>query len=108
MQRRYKRFLVPWDRDTPDSRGFFRYAKEHYIRCAEVATEIVNGFGWDIRDFPETWCVVFNKLASPLVYLYEAWDVLDPAKKAEYDPELHKAVEEAKSLAKEVFKEAEE
>jgi len=46
---------------------------------------------------------IFDKLASPLVYLYEAWEVLAPEEKAKYHPELAKIHEESKQLAEKVF-----
>ena len=96
--------MVPWDEDTPDSRGFWQYVKRHWSRCDELACEIVIGMGFEVLRDTDVYCVVLEKLASPLVYLYEAWVVMAPEKKAKYSEELAKIHEESKRMAEEAFK----
>jgi len=100
---RYKRLMVPWDEDTPDARGFWEYAKQHYLRCFNLALEIAEKVGTTKTGFNLGVQLVFDKLASPLVYLYEAWSVLPPEKKATYSAELAKIHEESKKLAEKAF-----
>jgi hypothetical protein len=104
MELRAKRLTVPWDEDTPDARGFWNYARDHYGRCIILACEIAreNWLESDIR-YEVIFRAVFDKLASPLVYLYKAWNVMNPEKKAKYNPELQKIHEEGKKLAEKVF-----
>jgi len=101
---RYKRLMVPWGKDTPDARGFFNYAKEHYERAFHFAFDLANKLGATRVGFNLATELVFDKVASPLVYLYEAWEVLAPEEKAKYDPELAKIHEQSKKLAEEAFK----
>jgi len=104
VRRRYERLLVPWGKDTPDARGFWKYAREHYQRAWRLACEIAGdeelpGMGFEIMVR-----VLFDKLASPLVYLYEAWTVLPGSEKARYDAELARIHAESERMAEEAFK----
>jgi len=38
--RSYKRLQVPLGKETPDAKGFFEYAKQHYRRCMSLAAKI--------------------------------------------------------------------
>jgi len=104
VRRRYERLLVPWGKDTPDARGFWRYAKEHYRRAWKLAEEIAAGPEIPGAMFEMVARVVFDKLASPLVYLYEAWTVLPGSEKARYDAELARIHAESERMAEEAFK----
>ena len=103
MSNRYKRLMVPWSKETPDAKGFFNYAKEHYETCIQLALEIAIKCGASRIGVNLIVRMVFDKLASPLVYLYEAWEVLNPEEKAKYSLEMAKIHEESKKLAEEVF-----
>ena len=104
VERRASRLTVPWDEDTPDSRGFWQYVKSHFERADILALKIMQLMGWDPLDSQVVYAVVLDKLTSPLVYLYEAWCVMAPEKKARYNEELTRIHEEAKKLAEEAFK----
>jgi hypothetical protein len=101
---RSKRLTVPWDEDTPDAKGFWNYVRDHYSRCITLACEIAkeHWLGSDLR-YETIFKAVFDKLASPLVYLYEAWNVMNPEKKAKYSPEMQKIHEESRKLAEKIF-----
>jgi len=101
--RRYKVRVVPWNKDTADSRGFFRFAREHYREALKLAFEVAEEFCGSEKIDPCIVGMVFDKVASPLVYLYDAWEVLPSEDKAKYDPEFKRIHEEAEKLAQEIF-----
>jgi len=101
---KYKRLMVPWGKDTPDARGFFAYAKQHYLNAEKLAFSIAFEKAWAEPQFWNLVIAIFDKIASPLVYLYESWEVLSPEEKAKYDPELAKIHEQSKRMAEEAFK----
>jgi hypothetical protein len=101
----YRRYLVPWDEDTPDARGFWRYARDHYARCIIKASDLANEFATRLHLSHEAvFQSVFEKLASPLVYLYDAWAVMSAEKKIAFDQELARLYAEAKKQGEEVLK----
>ena len=104
VERRASRFMVPWEEDTPDAKGFFVYAEEHYLRCGNLAATLMYRFNHPPELKKTFFQACFDKLASSLVYLYEAWVALALEKKAKYNEELAKIHEEAKKLAEEAFK----
>jgi len=107
VSRRVKQLLSPRTWDTPDAKGFRAYAKEHYGQMLDFAVELVgtrdvttaSGLALALQLVP----VVFDKLAAPLVYLYESWEVLSPEEKAKYSPDLAAVHEEHEALAEEIF-----
>jgi len=102
-EQKAKRMMVPWDENTPDAKGFWEYVRSHYERCIETSWIIAKNHG-DSRE--EIWSianVILDKLASPLVYLWEAWTVLPPEQKAKYNPELAKIHEESVKMAEKAF-----
>jgi len=101
---RYRHLMVPWDQDTPDARGFFAYADQHYLRCITMAEKILRNAGYDLSQETRLLAVILDKLTSPLVYLYETWEVLPPETKMKYSPELAEIHEESKRLAEEAFR----
>ena len=103
-EQKAKRLLVPWDEDTPDSRGFWNYVQNHYERCIEKSWEIAKKHGGSEQEIWSIANVILDKLASPLVYLYEAWTIMAPEKKAKYSPELAKIHERVKKEVDEAFK----
>jgi len=101
---RYKRLMVPWGKDTPDAKGFFEYAKKHYHDCLKFADDIIPGIPTERETTVRVKLLILDKIASPLVYLYESWEVLSPEEKAKYSPELAKIHEQSKRMAEEAFK----
>lgn len=100
-----KRARVPWDEDSPYAKGFWAYAREHYKRCVSLASEIAESYTpKNSYMFPYVFQAVFDKLASPLVYLHETWMLMPTEQKAKYNPELAKVREEAQKMVEEAFK----
>ncbi|MHA1829070.1 MAG: hypothetical protein ACTSX6_10545 [Candidatus Heimdallarchaeaceae archaeon] len=97
---------MPWNEDTPDAKGFWNYAKEHYLNAWRFANETMKQslmIDGDPRNLCDLRNMIFDKVSSPLVYLYEAWSVLPPETKAKYNPELAKIHEETEKIADRYF-----
>jgi hypothetical protein len=100
-----KRSQVPWDEETEYAKGFWAYAKEHYSRCLKLAMEISETVAKpNSYIFPYVLNAVFEKLASPLVYLHETWMFMPTDKKAKYNPQLAKIHEEAQKQVEQALK----
>jgi hypothetical protein len=98
-ERQARRLLVPWEADTPDARGFWKYVYEHYHRCITLACKLARDHsGSDLR-YEAVFQAVFEKVASPLVYLYDAWCVMSPDMKAKFSPEIAEVYEKIKMQA---------
>jgi hypothetical protein len=54
--------------------------------------------------FPYVFQAVYEKLASPLVYLHERWMFMPTDKKAKYNPQLTKIHEEAQKQVEQALK----
>jgi len=103
-ERRARSMLVPWDEDTPDARGFWKYAEEHYGRAIAKAWNIADKHSGPDLNVGQLTIILVDKLASPLVYLYQSWSVMAPEKKAKYSEELAKIHERVKREVEEAFK----
>ena len=102
---RAKRSQVPWDESSEYARGFWAYVKAHYKKCVALASEIAESYTpKNSYIFPYVFQAVYEKLASPLVYLHETWMFMPTEKKAKYNPELAKIHEEAKKVAEQIGK----
>ena len=104
VERRARQLAIPWEEDTPDAKGFFVYAKEHYLKCGNLAAMLMYQFNQPPELKRTFFQACFDKLTTPLVYLWEAWSVMAPENKAKYSPELAKIHEESKKQAEDVFK----
>lgn len=100
-----KRSQVPWDEDTEYAKGFWQFVKEHYKKCVALASEIAESYTpKNSYIFPYVLNAVFEKLASPLVYLHETWMFMPTDKKAKYNPQLAKIHEEAQKQVEQALK----
>jgi len=63
---------LPFDWDTPDMKGFIEYAKTYYRKIWSIASELARTVPSPEgkRDFR---FLLFQVMATPLVYLYEQW-----------------------------------
>jgi hypothetical protein len=106
---RSKRILeiVPVLDDTPDARGFIRFAAEYYEKCLILADDIVLRYlqnsDYTEETFTTLQTAVFDKIAPPAIYLYQYWEIMNPEKKVKYDEELKKIHEEGKKLAEKLL-----
>jgi hypothetical protein len=100
-----KRSQVPWDEDTEYAKGFWQFVKEHYKKCVALASEIAETYTpKNSYMFPYVFQAVYEKLASPLVYLHERWMFMPTDKKAKYNPQLTKIHEEAQKQVEQALK----
>jgi hypothetical protein len=100
-----KRSQIPWDEDTPYAKGFWAYIRQHYKKCAELASEIAESYTpRNSYMFPYVFQAIYEKLASPLVYLHETWMFMPTEQKAKYNPELAKIHEQAEKAAEQIGK----
>ena len=104
VERRARQLAIPWEEDTPDAQGIFTYTREHYLTCGNLAVTLMYQFNQPPELKRTFFQACFDKLASPLVYLWEAWSVMAPEKKTKYSPELAKIHEESKRMAERAFK----
>ena len=104
VERRAMRMMVPWGEDTPDAKGFFAYAEEHYLRCGNIAATLMRRFNQPPELKGAFFQTCLDKLASPLVYLWDSWSVMAPEKKAKYSKELAEIHEKSKWMAEQAFK----
>jgi hypothetical protein len=104
-EKRAQRMVVPWNEDTPDARGFWKYAYNHYHQCISLACEIADYHSGPDLSYEAVFQAVFDKVASPLVYLYESWCVMSPEKKAKFNPEIAEIHNRVKRQVEEAFKE---
>jgi len=101
VERRARRLRVPWDEDTPDARGFWKFVGDHYLRCDKLAWNFTRKMGYDGQEHMMMVVEVFEKLASPLVYLWDQWASKSPEEKAKWNPEiLAKAKEHREAVEK--------
>jgi hypothetical protein len=98
MSSRYERRKIPPDQVE----GFSRWARDYYIGALHEAKFIVALSGSE----PSDWLIaaVFDKLASPLVFLKDEWFSLDEETLVRYCPHLKKRLEEARAQAAEAAK----
>jgi len=105
----------PLTEDTPDAEGFLNYAKEHYQKAMELSAQLANNFAERVageeHENPILRALlageIFQKVAKPLVYLYESWNALPVDVRAKYSPRLRRAREEARSMVEEAFRQGE-
>jgi len=85
---------IPYDWDTPDMKGFMEYAKTYYRKIWSIASELARTVPSPEgqRDFR---FLLFQVMATPLVYLYEQWTTMPmDLKKKFMPPEDVKKIEE--------------
>jgi len=102
-ERKAQRLMVPWFENTPDAKGFWNYVRDHYERCIEMSWLIAKNHGNSEKEIRLIANVILDKLASPLVYLYEAWNVLPSEVRVKFNPELAEIKKKAEKLAEKVF-----
>ena len=91
------------DWNTPDGKGFRRYAIQHYREALKLAGEVLANERYDRTEGYERMIGVFEKIASPLVYLHDTWMLLPPETKARYNPEFQQIKKEADETAKKLL-----
>jgi len=101
--RRVKMLQAPRTWDTPDAKGFREFVKRHYHQMMDLALEMATPDQAALLGYDVLVAAFFDKLAAPLIYLYESWDVMAPEEKGKYTPELAKIHEESKALAEKVL-----
>ena len=92
---------LPYDWETSDMKGFIEYAKAYYRKIWSIASELARTVPSPEgqRDFR---FLLFQVMATPLVYLYEQWTTMPmDFKKKFMSPEDVRKIEE---IGKEVTK----
>ena len=101
MSFKRKSLGLPFDWGTPDMKAFIEYAKTYYRKIWSIASELARTVPSPEgqRDFR---FLLFQVMATPLVYLYEQWTTMPmDFKKKFMSPEDVKKIEE---IGKEVTK----
>jgi hypothetical protein len=92
---RYERIKIPEDQ----IQGFSKWAREYYLAALSEARFIAALSG---PEHSETLvAAIFDKLASPLIYLKEEWMRLPLEEIVRYCPHLKPKLEEARKVAEE-------
>jgi len=102
---------VPYPLGTEEWESFKNFAVEHYKNAIEIAKKSVEAtdINFDIRVFIE----ILSKTASPLVYLWEQWQLLNAEQRSKYATpsyllklkSIMKEVSDIKASAKKVWEE---
>ncbi|RLE49187.1 MAG: hypothetical protein DRJ18_00120 [Candidatus Methanomethylicota archaeon] len=102
---------VPYPLDTPEWESFLKFAEKHYNEAVRIAVNVTLancGAGSTTTQLGQVVLrELLNKTCSPLVYLWEQWQLLTPSARLpyatkEYREILEKQIEEAKQIAKQV------
>jgi len=89
--------------------SFLNYVKTHYSRMVKLALEIYNELPPEKPyRHPRTLATILEKLLSPVVYLYDKFDILPVEEKIKYatknyKEKLEKLKQEAEQKAKQIF-----
>jgi len=105
-ERQARRLRVPWDEDTPDARGFWKFVENHYLHCEELAWNFTKKMGYEDPEHMMMVVEVFKKLASPLVYLWDQWASKSPEEKAKWNPEILEKAEEHREAVEKAWERA--
>ena len=79
-----------------EEEGFNAYVRQHYRECIKEAVTLVDDAGLMLVKHEDSLLVqaVFDKLASPKVYLVERWHNLSYDERMSYYPDREKLKEE--------------
>jgi len=86
------------------SNAFWAFAEAYYRKIMDRAFRWAARWGFEGPIAEQLALVIFEKLATPSVYLVDAFNDLSPEEKAEYDPNLRKELEKAKERAGQVYR----
>ena len=102
---------VPYPLGTPEWESFKNFAVKQYREAVEIAVRVkkeMDGFKQlKAIDKDCAFLELLKTVSSPLVYLWEQWQLLTPSKRLpyatkEYREILEKQIEEAKQIAEQV------
>jgi len=99
MQKAYQK--TPYPLGTEEWKSFVNFAKAFYREAVEIA----KASSVDV----ESYRALLNATVSPLVYVWEQWQLMPSEKKmqyatGEYKKTLEKIMEEAKKVAEQIGK----
>jgi hypothetical protein len=89
--------------DEVEKKAFDCYAWNHYMQALHTARNLAMVWAESDAQFIAAIPALIEKLASPYVYLREAWDCLPADEKARYSPELAERVKEAARAAEQLW-----
>jgi len=101
MSRRTLGRSVPLD--PIEQKAFDCYCWNHYQQALNTADNLVHVWAETDAQYVAVLPVLVDKLASPYVYLREAWDCLPADEKAKYSPELAERIDKAAKEAKQLW-----
>jgi len=99
VQRAFQK--VPYPLGTEEWKSFLNFAKAFYREAVQIAKEACVD--------AESYRALLNATVSPLVYVWEQWQLIPSDKKLpyatdEYKKQLEKWMEEAKKVAEQIGK----
>jgi len=107
VERQARRLRVPWTEDTPDAKGFWNFVADHYLRCDRLAWNLTRDMGYNGEEAMAMITQIFNKLASPLVYLWDQWATKSPEEKARWEPAILAKAKEHREAVEKAWERAE-
>jgi len=91
----YKGYSIPYPLGTEEWKSFRNYAQTYYKEAIEIAKECTQD--------PESYRTLLNATISPLVYLFEKWQLMSIEDKLKYaTPEYKAELERMKAEAQQV------
>jgi hypothetical protein len=89
--------------DPIEQKAFDCYCWNHYQKALHTANELAVAWSETDAQYVAVLPVLVDKIASPYVYLREAWDCLPPDEKARYSPELAERIDKAAKEAEQLW-----
>jgi len=97
---------IPYKFFSEEWKSFLNYAREHYIEAVVLSLETVKSAlsPEEFRQYGDiAFKVLLDKTASPLVYIWESWQLLTSEDKLPYaTPKYRKTLEQIIQKSKEV------
>jgi len=100
----YKGYSVPYPLGTPEWESFKNYVKAYYKECMQIAADASGG---GLTPNEKIHMAILQATLSPLVYLWEKWQLMSIDEKLKYStPEYKVELKRVKDEAQKVKEKA--
>jgi hypothetical protein len=103
MKAQKKKLVNPLVQDTPDTRAFMQFYREHVTKCITLARELAFQHMVYECEYEVIFKAILESTVSPIVYLYEYWDTLPFEEKMKYSKELEEIHREGLKIAEKIW-----
>jgi len=98
---------VPYPLGTPEWKSFKKYAKACYKDGKDLAEEVASPHGLTILKDDATFRIVLTAVTSPLVFLWQKWQIMSLDAKMKYaTPKYKVELEKIKAEAQKIKEKA--